>query len=174
MEVAGTLELLAELSIAVLGFSGVVAALGRRASGDWSDVDRFRFRRMIHIAAVVLALSLLPFPFRSAGFTDSSVWGWSSGIGSALCVLLFLAYQRDVGRQRLRLWSDPAISKLALIYALCAGLVALLLLSLNATGIVFERGPTPYLVASLLLFGASVVSFLRLLDAAISWGRRAA
>ena len=48
MEVVGTLELLAELSIAVLGFSGVVAVLGRRASGDWTDlVQAFESSRKI-------------------------------------------------------------------------------------------------------------------------------
>jgi hypothetical protein len=174
MEVMGTLELLAELSIAVLGFSGVVAVLGRRASGDWADLDRYRFRMMVRIAALVLVLSLLPFPFRSAGFSESSVWGWSSGIGTLLYVLLFVSYRQDVDRKRLRLWANPAVSKPAHIYALSVALAAPLLLGLNATAVVFERTATPYLVALLLLFGASVVSFFRLLEAEVGVARRAA
>ena len=58
MEVAGILQLLAELSIGVLGFSGVVAVLGRRASGEWTDLDRIRFRVMIRIETATYALSV--------------------------------------------------------------------------------------------------------------------
>jgi hypothetical protein len=174
MEIAGTLELLAELSIAVLGFSGVVAVLGRRASGDWSDLDGLRFRVMVRVAALVLALSLLPFPFRSAGFSESSVWGCSSGIGTLFFALFLVLYQQDDDRKGRRLWSEPTVSKAALIYLRCVALAAPLLLGLNATGIVFERTATPYLVASLLLFGASVVSFFRLLEAEVAGSRRAA
>jgi hypothetical protein len=175
VEIAGTLELLAELAIAVLGFSGVVAVLGRRASGDWTDVDRLRFGAMVRIAALVLVLSLLPSPFRSAGLSESSLWAWCSGIGTALCVLLVvLNYE---ARKRVHLpfgWSDSTISKAALIYVLVAVIVAPLLLGLNAIGVAFERDPTAYLVALLLLFVASVVYFLRLLEASIAESRRAA
>ena len=174
MEVMGTLELLAELSIAVLGFSGVVAVLGRRASGDWSDLDGLRFRVMVRVAALVLALSLLPFPFRSAGFSESSVWGWSSGIGTLVYALLTVRSLKGDYRQWARLWSDPAVSKVAHIYVHCAALAASLLLALTATGIAFERTATPYLVASLLLFSVSIVLFLRLLETEVAIFRRAA
>ena len=174
MEAMGTLELLAELSIAVLGFSGVVAVLGRRASGDWTDFDRYRFWVMVRLAALVLVLSLLPFAFRSAAFSESSVWGWSSGIGTLLFALLMVLYQQDDDRKGRRLWSEPTVSKAALIYLRCVALAAPLLLGLNATGIVFERTATPYLLALLLLFGVSVVSFLRLLETEVGVARRAA
>jgi hypothetical protein len=174
MEVMGTLELLAELSIAVLGFSGVVAVLGRRASGDWADLDRLRFRVMVRVAAVVLVLSLLPFPFRSAGFSESSTWGWSSGIGTLLYALFLVSYLQEFYREQARLWSDSTVSKVAHIYNSFVSIVAPLLLGLNATGLVFERTATPYLVASLLIFGVSIVLFLRLLETEVARFRRAA
>jgi hypothetical protein len=174
MEVAETLELLAELSIAVLGFSGVVAVLGRRASGDWADLDRYRFRAMVRVAALVLVLSLLPFPFRSAGFTESSIWGWSSGIGTLLYALFLVSYLQQYYRKRASLWADPTVSKPAHIYNFFVSLAAPLLLGLNAADIVFERSATPYLVASLLLFGVSIVLFLRLLETEVARFRRAA
>jgi hypothetical protein len=174
MEGADTLQLLAELSIGVLGFSGVVAVLGRRGLGEWTDLDRVRFRIMVRIAAIVLVLSLLPFPFRSAGLGASSVWSWASGSGALLFALFLVSYLQDVDRRRAHLWSNPAVSKFAHIYALCTAVAAPLLLSLNAIGVIFERTATPYLTASLLLFGVAVVSFLRLLETEVGAARRAA
>jgi hypothetical protein len=170
VEVTGVLELLAELSVAVLGFSGVVVVLGRRASGDWTEIDRVRFRGMVRFAALALILSLLPFPFRSAGWSEPAVWGWSSGIGTPLCAFLFVFYGQV---RRVVPWSNPAVSKFGLIYALSAIVAGTILLALNATGIVFRHTATPYLVATLLLFGASVTAFFRLLEAAITGARRA-
>jgi hypothetical protein len=168
---AGTLELLAELAVAVLGFSGVVAVLGRRASGDWTELDRTRFRNMVHTAVLALVLSLLPLPIRSAGFGEPTVWGWSSGIGTVLCVLFLVPSLTDVTRRWP--WSNPAVSKPALVYVLCARLGAPLLLGLNAAGIAFARAATPYLLACLLTFGMSVVLFVRLLEVELGGGRRA-
>ena len=69
MEGAGILQLLAELAIGVIGFSGVVAVLGRRGAGEWQELDRFRFFFMIRSATFVLSLSLIPFLFHHGGVT---------------------------------------------------------------------------------------------------------
>lgn len=173
MQGAGTLELLAELAVAVLGFSGVVAALGRRASGEWSRLDRMRFRGMVRIALFVLVLSLLPFPLDSAGLAASQVWGWSSGIGLLLFVLVSVSL--EVHSTPLRsLWSNAGVSKSALGYAFAVLFAAPILLGLNAAGVVLQRSATPYLVAVLLLFGVSLAFFLRLLEEVMGGGRRAA
>jgi len=165
----GALGLLAELAVAVLGFSGVVAVLGHRASGEWPELDRVRFQNMIRLAVLVLLLSLLPLPFDSAGLGTAEVWGWSSGIGSLVCLLVLVPQARSVSL--VSIWSTPGVSKLATSFALAASLAAPVLLALNAGAILLTRGGTPYLVATLLLFGASLSFFLRLLDTAMS-GRR--
>jgi hypothetical protein len=162
----GALALLAELAVAVLGFSGVVAALGQRSSGEWSDLDRLRFRSMIRLALLVLVLSLLPLPFDSAGLGAAHVWGWSSGIGSLLCIFVIVPEFRSASLASI--WSTPDVSKLATSYAIAASLTAPILLALNAGAILLERAVTPYLIATLLLFGASISFFLRILEAAIS------
>jgi hypothetical protein len=172
MQGAGTLELLAELAVAVLGFSGVVAALGPRASGEWSNLDRVRFRGMVRIAVFVLVLSLLPFPLENAGLSAAQVWGWSSGIGFLLCVLALVSLQVHSLSPR-SLWSNPGVSRFALAYAGAALLAAPIILGLNAAGVVLQRTATPYVVALLLLFGVSLAFFLRLLDAVMGEGRTA-
>lgn len=169
---SGTLELLAQLVVTVVGFSGVVAVLGRRAFGEWAELDRLRFRAMVHTAVVVLALCLLPLFLHGAGFVDSMVWGWSSGIGAAICALLLVPQLRDISRGAP--WSTAAVSKPALALVVSTGLGAPLLLGLNAAGLVFERTLTPYLLSCLLLFGTSVVLFLRLLESEVGRKGRAA
>src|SRR5262249_38122429 len=128
-----------------------------------------RFQNMIRLAILVLVLSLLPFPFRSAGLDAAQVWGWSSGIGSLICILVVVPQARSVSLASV--WSTPGVSKLALTYAFAASFTAPILLALNAGAILLERGGTPYLIVTLLLFGASLSFFLRLLDTAMG-GKR--
>jgi hypothetical protein len=158
----GILELVAELAIAVLGFSGVVAAFGHRSPGDWSELERIRFKGMIKSASMALVLALLPFPFISAGLPKLAVWVWCSALGGA-CALL--APLPDMARvRRARLWSNPEVSKPTMVFGLATGYGGPLLLLLNATGLLFATSFTPYLVAVLFIFGGALASFIRLVS----------
>jgi hypothetical protein len=170
MEYAGILQLLAELAISVLGFSGVVAVLGRRSTGEWTTVDRARFFVMVRLTLSVLALAILPFPFYAAGFAGEVIWGWCSGI-AALVVILNLMVAFNDGMLSGAVLSASGTSRLAIGYIFISVPVELALFAMNAAGIGLERAFTPYLVASLLLFGAPVVLFVRLLHSAIGSGR---
>ena len=59
------------------------------------------------------------------------------------------------------------------IYIFISASTAAALFAMNATGIGLQRSFTPYLVGTLLLFGAPVVLFIRLLHSAIGPGRAA-
>jgi hypothetical protein len=172
MEYAGILELLAELAISVLGFSGVVAVLGRRSAGEWTLVDRVRFFTMVRLTVSVLILAVLPFPLHSAGLAAETIWGWCSGIASLIVVLNLVVAFIDNAFARSVL-SDPGTSRLATAYIFISASTAVALFAVNATGIGLERSFTPYLVATLLLFGSPVVLFIRLLHSAIGPGRAA-
>ena len=155
------LELIAELSIAVLGFSGIVVVLDRPTHKEWSELEQIRFRGMIGAASRVLVLSLLPFPLISTEMSDAQVWMWASGVGGVFALLSSLS---DLRRTRsARLWSNPEVSKLIMAVAVSSAYAAPVLLFLNATGRIFDNGFTPYLVAVLALFGSALMSFLRLL-----------
>jgi hypothetical protein len=91
MEGASTLELIAELAVGVLGFSGIVAALGQYASGAWTALDRRRFFSMVLLGALVILLALQPFPLHHAGLGAGTLWGWCSGVGAVLIVLFAIA-----------------------------------------------------------------------------------
>jgi hypothetical protein len=166
MENAETLRLVAELAIGVLGFSGVVAVLGRRGAGEWAPIDRFRFLIMVHTAALVLALAVLPFPFHSAGFVGGAIWGWCSGVAVTLLVFMFVA-GRAVDPAPKGAFTAPGVSRIARAYAVPAPFVALCVFGMNAIGIGLARSATPYLVGVLLLLGVTVVLFIRLLHTAM-------
>jgi hypothetical protein len=158
----GTLELVAELAIAVLGFSGVVAAFGRRSLAEWSELERIRFKGMIKSASQALILALLPFPFISAGLPGVEVWRWSSALGGIFVLVSVLPELPRV--RRARLWSNPEVSKATMVFGISAGYGGPLLLLLNATGSPFSTSFTPYLVAVLLIFGGALASFIRLVS----------
>ena len=172
MENSETLHTVAELAVGVLGFSGIVAFLGRRSAGEWAPVDRFRFLNMIHNAALVLVLSLIPFAFHSADFSPEATWAWCSGIGALLWIFMVGASLVLVPPPQ-GAFVDSGTSKIAVAYSFPASFVAAALLLSNATGIGLSRSATPYLVSTLLLFGVTVVLFIRLLHTALD-SRRAA
>ena len=56
----GTLELLAEVSIALAGFSGVVLILGRRSSGHLPGLDQRRLHFLLETTLGAFFLSVIP------------------------------------------------------------------------------------------------------------------
>jgi hypothetical protein len=66
------------VSVAFAGFSGIVTAFRRRDPGQWSDLDRFRFRFMVEFSLATLALSLTPFLVSELGASEARVWSLSS------------------------------------------------------------------------------------------------
>ena len=97
------------------------------------------------------------------------MWGWSSGLGVVLITIPIVRTFKLVGFGQL--WSSPEVNNLLLAYGVFASFGTLLLLLLNAAGILFEHTLTPYLVAVLLSLGASLLSFTRML--LLSLGRAA-
>ena len=175
MEGASTLELLAELAVGVLGFTGIVAAIGQRASGEWTPFDQIRFFSMVFVGALVIILALLPFPLHYAGLEAASLWSWSSGVGALLSFFFFIGLVRATPNAGvMEMYRDPEASNVALGYGLLSGFGSLLLLCLNAMGLLFDRTFTPYLVAVLLLFSFTLVAFVRILQAEVQRIGRAA
>lgn len=61
MEGSDILQTIAEVSIALTGFTGIVVALGRRADDSISGFALIRFRILLVASLLALALALLPF-----------------------------------------------------------------------------------------------------------------
>jgi hypothetical protein len=148
------------------GFSGVVAALDRRARGDWFPEERFRLMNMVVISLGTCLFTFVPLAEELFGLSKSTLWVTASILMGAFCavyVLYAIPLRRRVGRSRpgsLPLWSTVVF-----VLCLCS---AAALQALNATAILVERGAGLYVAGLLLLLVAAGIQFAFLVLAPLS------
>ena len=83
LQAAQVLTVIAEISIALAGFSGIVVAFRQRGIEAWPPHELVRLRFMLGVACVTLLFSLLPFVPHYLGVRASATWVLSSAILSA-------------------------------------------------------------------------------------------
>jgi hypothetical protein len=74
------LRLIAEIAVALTGFTGIVAVLGRRARGDWSPEEMLSLRVLIETSLTALFLSFIPDLLNMVVDSESTVWRVSNGL----------------------------------------------------------------------------------------------
>jgi hypothetical protein len=80
VEETAALMVVAEIAVALAGFSGVAAALRHGASETWPDDDRDRFVDLVVHSGIALFASLVPLMFAHQGGVNSELWSSSSFI----------------------------------------------------------------------------------------------
>ena len=154
MQPFDALLVLAEITTAFAGFSGVVAALGK--DWDWDDKARFRFQNLLAISLFTILLCLLPIALDFYGISQWYVWTISSAV-MALFAVGFFIFRAPLALKLVS--SDPddragnAVGRTFLITLF--GTVALL--GLGAASVVdqvaaYVSGLVAYLVLSALQF----------------------
>ena len=78
MEVEGTLTVLAEIAIAIAGFSGIVAGVSRGAGSEWTVAERLSLSMLLQISLSVAFFSLFPLVLASSDIDSTYVWQISS------------------------------------------------------------------------------------------------
>jgi hypothetical protein len=68
-----------EVAISIVGFSGIVAAVGRRGAGHWSPLDQLRLRILLTAGGAALAFAFLPFTMIDE-LDETLVWRVCSGL----------------------------------------------------------------------------------------------
>jgi hypothetical protein len=153
---------LAEVSVALTGFAGIVVFLGRRAAGQWTPSDRTRFTLMIACGLQALLFSLAPLLIWELALDPSATWAASSAVGAAAG-----AFGLIVGGGHLirTARSHDEEASLALGGVLMGGTALILLaLVLNALDVGLGRTFAPYLVALLWYLAWACLFFYRLLS----------
>ena len=89
------LDSVIEVAIALVGFSGIVAAVGRRGAGHWSPVDQLRLRILLTGAGAALAFAFLPFLLIDV-IDVSLVWRICSGVHATFVFGIMLYRFREV------------------------------------------------------------------------------
>lgn len=78
MDPTSTLQLIAQLAVAVAGFSSVVVAYGRRHEQGWTVSDRIRLSLLVGDSLAVMFFALLPLVLQSYRPEPGWTWGLSS------------------------------------------------------------------------------------------------
>ena len=157
MSIGDYLTLIGGLSIGVAGFAGVVAALSKRAAGDWRPVDVVRLHMLLRISIGCALWSVLPALLLVADVSTQSLWRIIPALWLAYIVL---AMRSTLPRVRELFSENRADASLLLTMLVGAGL--LVTVSLQGANVILLADAWPHLLA--LAWGLCVASvlFLRL------------
>ena len=74
------LQTVGTVAVSFVGFSGIVAVVGREGTGAWSPAERLQFRTLVEPSLIALFGSLLPGLFQLAFQSEAVVWRLSNGV----------------------------------------------------------------------------------------------
>lgn len=150
----GPLLTIAQISVTLAGFSGVMIALRGSGHHAWSAQDRFGLANVLGASVGTLFGSLLPFPLAYLGWSQELVWGIANGALGILVlgVVSFLVHTVLRG-------SIPPRTPRVFWSCAASGLLVAAMLLLAAFDMVFPRGPSLLLVG---LIWALLAAFAQL------------
>jgi hypothetical protein len=166
LENTDTFETIAEISIALAGFSGIVAVMGQRASGEWSPAELTRLRLLLEVSLLVVFLSFLP-ALMLRGTSPTVAWRVSSGVcglAHLLPLAMYIVRWRRLGWQKPVHEATPPLFFNAYSLALATGgLIIILLQLMIAAGFTPGEPSLIYEISLLWLLGVGAVQFVYLL-----------
>jgi hypothetical protein len=149
MEIPGLFQTIAEISIGLAGFSGLIVAL-RRNIGPLTEIQKYRLRVLFALAFGAMFLALLPDLLASFQVPDSRIWFDSS---AALFGYSLLFTWWWVGPSRKIASLAPEIFNWRAFYTMATGHVIVLLLQLAVMIGFFEARATG-------IFGVGLIWYL--------------
>jgi hypothetical protein len=162
MEAEGILTTLAEVAIAIAGFSGIVVALQNRTV-DLSETDKLRFSALLQVSFGAVFFSFVPIVLYLMHPSEPFVWRWSSGLW-----LVYIACTAAYRVPQLRRFSvsgpraDTSKAALGFLFIqLCTSVL------LQVANVVWLRVSWPHVVTNILGMFLAFVLFVRLLRAVI-------
>lgn len=161
MEESETLRTLAEVAVALTGFTGIVAILGRRAGGEWSPLELLRLRMLLETSLGVVFLSLIPVLLLTLRISQGSLWRVSNALQGLIhlggAIVLFLRVSRLEPSQWTpeERWLTVLFAPLSLLIVAGQGAAAL--------GLLPDHGPFVYLLGLIYLLALAALHFVLLL-----------
>ena len=124
LEYSNVLEIMAEVSITLAGFIGVILVFQRGDRGSWHSSEKNTMFHLLYTSLGALGLSLLPLLIQ-AGFNESiTIW-------RICCPILGFVHAGGSTRALLEIKRDDSAIPHHAIYLLSAGSLAFLLLTLT-------------------------------------------
>jgi hypothetical protein len=143
-----------EVAIALAGFAGIVAAVGRRGSGQWSAADQLLLRVLLLSSGAAIIFAFLPFILIDV-LELSTLWRVLSAVLALwLSVVAILRMRQSMSH------GITEVLDLRLSYFIGGGLVVVSLLITNA---LWLASSSLYLVGLLWQVTISFVTFVTLL-----------
>jgi len=156
MDQVELLTAIIEASVALLGFSGLVIALGRRSSGEWSPVEKLRLFNLLGTGVMLLGCTLLALTLFSAGLSQDVVWALSS----VAWVVIFPPYLVWALTRASRMEEDDTIT---VMYRMVVGAVVAVTATIQLANAASLRDFWPFFLALAAILVLGVSQFLRLL-----------
>ncbi len=170
MEVGDYLTLTGELAIGIAGFSGVVAALTRRAADEWRTIDVVRLQMLLRQSIAVAMWSVAPALLVSSGLSGPLVWRCVSAAWAATTPLAVVPLMRRT-RAHLAAYPEEVSDVSRGAYALVTA-IPIVGLVLQLANVLYVAAPWPHLTTLALGLLSAVVLFIRLATVAFSSGSR--
>ncbi len=152
---------IAEIAIALAGFSGLVAVFRSEHLGSWLPRERFLFWLLLACAFGVLFFALIPVTLHHLAFSDGAVWAISSALAASYYAAMLGT--ACVAHLRMNKAGHPTSRPAAWYVFLPLSVLVIVLLVLNAAGVVFDRSVGVYHAALLVGLVAASTFFVFLL-----------
>jgi len=155
-----SLATVAEIGIALAGFSGLVVVL-RKRSGPLNEIEKYRMSVLLATAFGAMFLALLPGALQQLGLDDDVVWRASSGILTAFSLAFVLGWvlsSRRFFNVAREIFSVPAFSLMTIGHLI--NLVSQLSVTLGMWG---DGKTGVYLLGLLWLLAHASQQFVRML-----------
>lgn len=89
---SGTLMTIAQLSLAIIGFTGVVLVFGRRVESQWTGYERAQFYAMVVTPLTALFCSFIPGLLALEISSEQTIWRLSNLFLGTLHLINFIGF----------------------------------------------------------------------------------
>jgi hypothetical protein len=155
------LSTLAEVAIALAGFSGVAVVFRLRGAQSWSPTELRVLWFLIGDSFLVLFFSLLPFPLALANWSQDALWGFCNALLGSWFIVGDVLALRGERRDRVaqQLVTVPVITPI--LYVMSIGALAMgIALWLSAWDVLVPRGQAVYVLGLITLLAFAALEFL--------------
>ncbi len=159
-ELLGTLLAFAQISVAFLGFSGVVSVFIPKENTLWVRGTMFRMRIMLETSTFALLFSLLPISFIAMGMPEPLMWR----VDAAMLLILFLWFSAIYfrrSREQLKI-EKSTVSPVLLVFYYATVPFILLALALSLADIWINNIPGLHIAIITYWLGSSAIFFFRM------------
>jgi hypothetical protein len=155
------LSTLAEVAIALAGFSGVAVVFRLRGAQSWPPTELRVLWFLIGDSFLVLFFSLLPFPLALANWSQDALWGFCNALLGSWFIVGDVLALRGERRDRVaqQLVTVPVITPI--LYVMSIGALAMgIALWLSAWDVLVPRGQAVYVLGLITLLAFAALEFL--------------